>query len=213
MDYIMVNELVATKEDIKLAIEDKQSEITGGMSTYADAIRNIPEYAIRNVIVKNKIKLAESTFDIIPDKIEFAYDITDMSYMFAFCYNLIEIPWINTWYVEDIGNMCTYCSSLTTISFLDCRKVKNASGAFNQCYNLTNLGGFIDLGAERNLTYFGLDWCDKLTYNSVMSVIYGLYDRARAGYPTATLRLSYNTLRLLSNNDIAHATNKGWIIG
>ena len=45
-----------------------------------------------------------------------------------------------------------------------------------------------------------------------MNVINGLYDRASAGLSVITLKLHANHLAMLSEDDIAIATNKGWTI-
>ena len=60
-------------------------------------------------------------------------------------------------------------------------------------------------------SYF-LDKMPNLTKESLLNVLNGLYDRASAGYSTLTLKLHNNHKALLSDNELAIATNKGWII-
>jgi surface protein len=108
------------------------------------------------------------------------------------------------------------CSSLTTIPLLDTSKVTNISiiGVTNNT-SLTNLGGFKNLGMAPGLTSVTsnfLSMCPNLTYESIMNVINNLYDRAAAGMSVLTIKFHANSLALLSEDDIAIATNKGWTI-
>ena len=45
-----------------------------------------------------------------------------------------------------------------------------------------------------------------------MNVINNLYDRASAGYSVLTLKLHANHLAMLSDEEKAIATNKGWTL-
>jgi len=81
---------------------------------------------------------------------------------------------------------------------------------------IVNLGGFKNLGMQKSVSnttgnYF-LGASSKLTKESVMNVINNLYDRKTAGYSVLTLKLHANTLALLSDEEKAIATNKGWIL-
>lgn len=101
---------------------------------------------------------------------------------------------------------------------IDCDSVTNIAYVFgdgNRTY-LTHLGGFRNLGkassvSNTNSNYF-LNYAPNLTYESVINVLNGLYDRASAGLSVLTLKLHANHLAMLSEDDIAIATNKGWTI-
>ena len=152
--------------------------------------------------------------------IEIPYDtsnVTNMSYMFYNCNKLTAIPQLDTSNVTNMSYMFQYCSNLTTIPQLDCSKVTNI-GMFGYSGNsyIVNLGGFKNLGMQKSVSnttgnYF-LGASSKLTKESVMNVINNLYDRKTAGYSVLTLKLHANTLALLSDEEKAIATNKGWIL-
>ena len=80
--------------------------------------------------------------------------------------------------------------------------------------NLTYIGGFSNLGMASALTspsYF-LKKCPYLTKESVLNVLNNLYNRASAGYSVITLPFHANALALLSDEEKAIATNKGWTL-
>ena len=97
---------------------------------------------------------------------------------------------------------------------------------FNYCTNLTNLGGVKDLGKSytrktSNNYYYKLDlsYCEKLTHESLISVINSLYD-LNLTYDVANggilysqqLVLGSTNLAKLTAEEIAVATNKGWTV-
>jgi hypothetical protein len=80
--------------------------------------------------------------------------------------------------------------------------------------NLTYLGGFEELGKVSGFSkpsYF-IKYCPNLTKESVMNVINNLYDRNTAGYSVVTLPFNTKSLALLSDEEKAIATNKGWTL-
>lgn len=163
--------------------------------------------------------------------------VTNMQNMFNGCSQLTYVPQYNTSKVMLMSNMFAGCNSLTTISqfdtsgvvamdylFQNCRAITSVPQlnfgnveSVNYMFNydtVTTLGGFINFGKKRSIygTTSMISSCSKLTYESIMNVINNLYDRATAGYSVLTLKLHANVLALLSENDIAIATNKGWTI-
>lgn len=115
---------------------------------------------------------------------------------------------------KDISYMYQGCTSMTQIADMDCPLIANCSNFAYNCTALTTLGGFTNLGQQASLTGTTsmINRCSALTHDSILNVINGLYDRATAGYSVLTLKLHANTLALLSDEEIAIATNKGWII-
>jgi hypothetical protein len=82
---------------------------------------------------------------------------------------------------------------------------------------LTNVGGFRNLGKSSsvaNLTSTSglMSVMPNLTYESVINVLNELYDRASAGLSVLTLKLHANHMAMLSDEDKAIATNKGWTL-
>lgn len=168
-------------------------------------------------------------------------NVTNMNQMFAGCSSLMYVPLFDTSKVTVMTNMFGGCSSLTTVPLFDTSKVTSMSNTFSGCTTLvslplldfskvtsviyifgftdltklTDIEGFKNLGAQPSLSInssYGFNKVPNMTYKSVMNIINNLYDRASAGYSVVTLKLATKTLALLSEDDIAIATNKGWTI-
>lgn len=148
---------------------------------------------------------------------------TSINNMLGNCSNLVSIPDFNCVKVTNFGSSSSYswlygCSSLQSIGVIDCDSVTNIGYALGNTTNnnLTHLGGFRNLGkassvSNTNSSYF-LTYAPNLTYESVMNVINLLYDRAANGLSTLTLKLHTNHMAMLSDDDKAIATNKGWTL-
>lgn len=169
-------------------------------------------------------------------------NVTDMQFMFSSCSSLTTIPLLDTSKVTTMRNMFSSCSSLTTIPAIDTSKVIAMSNMFSGCTKLqslplldmggvsssSNISTFFGYGNITTLTDLGgfknlkIDWKDgyglinlpNLTYQSVMNVINNLYDFRGNGDTTTTRTIKFNakSIALLSDADIAIATNKGWVI-
>ena len=150
-------------------------------------------------------------------------NVTTVERMFYYCSELIELPDFNCVKLTNFGGSSSFtwlynCYNLKKIGVVDCDSVTNigyffGSSALN---SLTDFGGCRNLGkansvSNTNGSYF-MNYAPNLTYESVMNVINGLYDRASAGLSVLTLKLHANHLAMLSEDDIAIATNKGWTI-
>lgn len=190
-----LNLLESVKFDIKNALIDKQLPIFGGLSTYAESIK----YSGRCPL-PNGTMLMASTFVTVPD-----YDfsmITDMSDMFRECKYLTTIPQLDTSNVTNMDSMFDFCESLTSIPLLDTSNVEDFENAFRRCVNLQYLGGFVGLKVSIDLRY------SPLTHESLMNVINNL-----AGVTSLPkLSLGETNLAKLTDDEIAIATDKGWIL-
>jgi hypothetical protein len=135
-------------------------------------------------------------------------------YMYYNCKALKTASSIKFTNFTDISYMYYNCTSLTSIPKIDCSNIEKCSSFAYSCSALTTLGGFTNLGQKANLT--GTDWmlryCTALTRDSILNVFNNLYDRATAGYSVLTFHINTTPLALLSADDIAIATNKGWTI-
>ena len=149
-------------------------------------------------------------------------NVTNIGRMFYNCSNLIELSDFNCVKVANFGTSATTswianCNKLQKLGVVDCDSVTNIGYFFGSVLNqLTDFGGCRNLGkassvSNTNGSYF-MAYAPNLTYESVMNVINGLYDRASAGLSVLTLKLHANHLAMLSADDIAIATNKGWTI-
>lgn len=146
--------------------------------------------------------------------------VTKMYKMFSNCTKLTTLPALDTSKVTYMQEFIRSCDSLTTLPALRCDSlVTNTdligqSSSWGNYPNLVNFGGFINLGMQEAL-YMNTEFISRfvnMTYDSAMNIINGLYDRASAGYSVLNLKFHSNTLALLSDADIAIATNKGWTI-
>lgn len=145
-------------------------------------------------------------------------EVTNMSSMFVLCTSLETIPQFNTSKVTTMSYMFQDCTSLTSVPQLDASMILDVSRIFEDCSNLTNLGGFINLGqaylttrAENYNAYkLELNFCNKLTHESLMNVINNLYDIKTKGCKNQSLVLGSTNKAKLTEEEIAIATNKGW---
>ena len=128
--------------------------------------------------------------------------VTDMSYMFGRCSSLTSIPELNTLNVTNIAYMFGGCSSLTSIPQLDTSKAGNAYGIFNNCTNLTSIGiyGFtcsIDISKT------------ALEHDAIVAFL----NQAGTAYNSSQkITMGSAKLALLSDEEKAIATNKGWTL-
>ena len=151
--------------------------------------------------------------------------VVDIGLLFQNCESLKSIPDMNFRNVLNFtGNGSTSssnswigkCTSLTSIGVIDCDNIVNFNYAFGGAANtnITQFGGFRNLGKRYNLTNtnssYGFPYAPNLTYESLLNVIDGLYDRASVGYPVLTLKMHTNHMALLTDTDIAAAVAKGW---
>ena len=127
----------------------------------------------------------------------------------------MEIPQFDTSNVTTVERIFYNCPNIRTVPLLDFSNVTKFDRVFGLSENtpLTTLGGFKDLKIDWNDNY-GLAKCPNLTYESVMNVINNLYNFRANGDETTTKTIKFhaNSLALLSDDDKAIATNKGWIL-
>lgn len=141
-----------------------------------------------------------------------ATELLSVEDMFYKCTSLKTAPNIPTKNVENFDGMFWNCSALETVPEYDFSNAKSVVNIFSGCTNLTNFGGLKNLSI--NCEHSGLEKCTILSYDSLINIINGLYDFRGNGdnTTTRTIKLNYNSVGLLSDNDIAMATAKGWVI-
>lgn len=154
-------------------------------------------------------------------------NVTTMEYLFFNCHSLQKIIGLNnfnTSNVTNMGNMFnTAIVSMTEfdISNFDMGKVNNIESFLLNPYGtkgLTTLKFGYDLGkgysttAPANFEPYTLNLSQqtKLSHDSLMSVINGLYDIANAGVQPQQLILGSTNLAKLTQAEIDIAVNKGW---
>ena len=177
------------------------------------SLTNVPLFDTSNVINMNLMFRNCNTLTAVP--LFDTSNVIDMGSMFYNCEALTSIPLFDTSNVINMNSMFYSCDRLASVPELNCGNVKDVGSMLYNCGALTDLGGFKDLGANSALTGTNsgfLQYVPNLTHESIMNVINNLYDRASAGYTVLTLKLHANVLALLTDEEKAIATNKGWTI-
>ena len=140
--------LINTKQDIKSAISEKGVEVTGGMTTYADAIRRIESGGGDAIYVPVGLKFGckvpggpYSPPKFTLPKLILADGYTDGSYMFEGTLGLTSINGIYSTNssLTDCRYMFCTCSNLITIPQLDTSNVNNMTKMFSECWSLTTI--------------------------------------------------------------------------
>lgn len=164
---------------------------------------------------------------------EIEFEIPDgaksLYYFLGECSDLKRVVLTNTGHVTNFQYLLRSCPNLESVAELDCSSAINMSVLLQTSpndYNLTDLGGFKDLGkayTQKTANYlsYELDLTRRpgLSYESLTNVInkvYDLnltYDVANGGtLYTQKIKLHADSLALLSDDDIAIATAKGWTV-
>ena len=152
-----LNDLITAKADMKSAIESKGVEVTGGLSTYADAIRSIEGGGGATLPVGTKF--GYSTFTTAPMFDTSGY--TEMRSMFYHCDNLTTIPSYNTSNVVSMNQFAAHCQYLEGLPQLDTSNVLNMAAAFWDCTRL--------------YTIASIDTSSVYTMNGTFAYCYSLY--------------------------------------
>ena len=149
-----------------------------------------------------------------------APNLTSVSNMFAYCNELTSVI-INSPSnpkLTDINSMFSGCGKLTDVdlSNFDISNVSNISRMFLRCSALVNLK-LKGIGEYSGTNSSGLTLdlipCAALSKESVLYLFNNAFDRAAADYNNAfTIKLNAATKALLTEDEIAIATNKGFTV-
>lgn len=168
--------------------------------------------------------------------------VTDMSYMFEKCSGLTGLSLLNfnTENVKTMFGMFSSCTGITELNlsnfetssltetsymFQNCKLLASLNlssfettnitimtNMFSGCTALTNLQ-LPDLGHNEGCTTLDLTPCSALTKDSILYLFNNAFDRSAAGYTKAfTIKLNATTKALLSDDELAIATNKGFTV-
>ena len=128
--------------------------------------------------------------------------VMSMSGMFYSCYNLNSIPQLDTSSVEFMQDMFNGCRSLTTIPQLDTSSVRNMNGMFYNCTKLTSIGIY---GFTRSIDITPT----ALEHDAIVAFL----NQAGTAYNSSQkITMGSAKLALLSDEEKAIATNKGWTL-
>lgn len=203
---------------------------------YKDIEVNVPQ--ITKISVKNSgVKFAYSLFTTVPDI--YVFDgVTDMTHMFQgskleylpdFDFSSVEtaedwlyqsqikeIPNINTSSLKTVGRFFAGLN-IDTVPAIDCSNLVNTGyigGVFLGSYDIKNVGGLI--GLKYSITdNYSFKSLDKLTYESCINIMNGLYDFVGNGETPnsdqSNLKVHQNFLDIVGD-EISIAVSKGWNI-
>lgn len=145
------------------------------------------------------------------------------NYVFRNCTKLKKVNLPNVTLKQYIGLPFQYCTNLEVITgiYFDANVNSGTYGSmFYKCDNLRvlemkNLGAYaIVTNLYLNEGYIGVnneDYPDARDY-LIDSLITNSFDRAAAGYSVATIKLLQHTLDVLTDEEIAQITNKGFTL-
>lgn len=183
-----------------------------GIDGYNEVVVNVTT-PIEVFKVPEGMKFKESTFTTLPEGLDFS-NVTGLNETFKNCTNLTEINIINTSNVIELNYTFEGCTNLKTIGELDCSKVDTVIGAFGECIHLQYLDGFKDLGKSDNANRYILRFnrSNGLTRASMLNVFNKLYYIEDIPFVTAEIHITDLVKNRLTDEDIAIATSKNWVI-
>lgn len=132
----------------------------------------------------------------------------------------LDLSSFNTSELTDLYQTFRFCSNLKDLNIhFDASKVINTYTLFDSS-NLTNLTFLYNYGkgfsVSQSANYYNyrvdVTTSNKLTHDSLMSIINGLYDIASLGIQTQQVFLGRTNLAKLTSEEVAIATNKGWTV-
>ena len=196
-----------------LGVEGEVKEATSDMV-------NLNDYFETTITDENRqYFFTGNIFKKFPESFE--VETTNLSYLYA-GFKGKTLPYVDTSNCEDFRYFAENARNVESIWLLDCSNATAVSGILSNCSALKELGGFKDLGKSyktiqsANYTSYTLTLssCTKLTEQSLINVLNGLYDIASIGVKTQTCQLGSTNLAKLTSEEgqqaLANAQAKGW---
>ena len=125
----------------------------------------------------------------------------------------LDLSSFNTKNVVSMEFMFSSCSRLSSLNLcnFNTSSVKTMFNMFAGCKNLSTLTLGPDWGINTSISSFDLSY-SPLTHDSCLDVFNKLADKTQTATTSATLKLSSTTKALMSDDEIAIATAKGWTV-
>ena len=151
---------------------------------------------------------------------------TNFSYMFSNCKSLTTILPLDTSKGTNFSSIFSGCSKLKRVEGISVKSLnKTVSQTYLSGYSTLNKLRYVlikDIGTCTGMTnvnfsqFFVWGVEDETTTDARQSLVDSLltysFDRATAGYSTCTITLSSSTKKLLTSDEIAQITSKGYTI-
>ena len=129
-------------------------------------------------------------------------EVTNFSYMFYYCYELTSVPQLDTSNGTNFTYMFCTCSELTSVPALDTSNGTNFSYMFYYCNKLTSIGIY---GFTRSIDITPT----ALEHDAIVAFL----NQAGTSYNSnQKITMGSTKLALLSDEEKAIATNKGWTL-
>ena len=123
--------------------------------------------------------------------------------MFVSCKSLQSVPSLKTPKTSDFSDVFNGCIALVSVSYMDIRScLTSLYSAFN---NASNVKSAFLFGLKVDV---GFHYCIKLSKESVLY----LFENAQSVSSTKKITLHADTFALLSDEEIAIATEKGFSV-
>lgn len=227
--YVNVAEIIKKENtDLSIKVTCNGSQIVSDSITITAYVQGGGSgEEIQGIVFNAPLKIATEV-KIIPQ--DLTKDFTDFSSMFFNCSSLTSIPLLYTSNGKNFAEMFRYNSKLVNVPPFDTTNATNINlmfgncsslvtlSAFNvpnltskpnyplqSCGNLENFGGFIGIKVS-----FDIAGSKKLTHQSLLNVLNGLYDLT--GSSSQTLTIGSTNLAKLTDQEKAIATNKNWVL-
>lgn len=166
-------------------------------------LTDIPKYNTSNVTDMMHMFAACDSLKTIPQLD--TSNVTNMRGMFSGDKALEVVPSLDTSKAENILEMFLGCTSLKTVGQLDFSSVSGGQYAFQDCSSLVNISFVPNSISPR--TELDLSDSPLLSKESLLSILNGLNNSAGR-----IVMLHADSKALLTAEELAIATNKGWTI-
>ena len=188
-------------------------------------LQKVPLFNTSNVISMDNMFYYCTSLQTVP--LFNTSNVTRMDNMFNNCASITTIPAFDTSNVNNFYNMLQGCYSLTTIECISFKSFADSTMKNNYIAGITGSRSirkavFKDIGYQSTAVQFNTSKIEFWGFNEddipdarqslIDSLITYSFDRATAGYPTCTITLSTNTKALLTSDEIAQITAKGFTL-
>lgn len=157
-------------------------------------------------------------------------NVTTMNNMFGYCSGLtsLNLSSFDTSIVTDFQNMFGYCSNLINVDgYISFKSYSSSTMSYNYLFGYNQIASlrkitFKDIGYHPNAIQFNVQYSlywgadtqnvPDARKSVIDSLITYSFDRASEGYSSCTISLSSKTMGLLTEDEIAQITAKGFTI-
>ena len=147
-------------------ITDKSQVVVNVASSGESTLKKLLDYtkSCYNMFREN------ASINVMNDYFQFndTSNVTNMSYMFWYCSNLVSVPLFDTSKVTNMAMMFFRCTQLRNVPQFDTSKVTNMSDMFNGCPYLETLPQFDMIKTTNASNMFNA--CSKLTNLTLLNI-------------------------------------------